>query len=102
MNENVVNVVNQFNYYNSSKSDVFSTKYIAVFNDLDKIEVFDYNNPLFFASVNIDNGSSRPVIEVSYGNTTISSSFDAKEDGFAIPDCVYITDKINNLLKCIR
>lgn len=101
MNERIISFVNQFNYYNVSRTLVSSTKYVATFNDYDTIEVSDYNDSDFFAIVKIDGDAFKPFIEVSYDGKHVSASFNAYEEVYTGSECEYITNKLYNLTKCI-
>lgn len=97
----IVEFVNQFNYYNSSKMQVSSTNYIATFNESGFVEVLDYNDSDFYAFVDITYGVLQPTITVVYDGERISSTFNAREESFIGPECEFITLKLNNLTKAL-
>lgn len=97
----IVEFVNQFNYYNSSKMLVSSTNYVATFNESGFIEVLDYNDPDFYAFIDITYGVFQPTITVVCDGKRISSTFNAREESFIGPGCEFITLKLYNLTRAV-
>lgn len=92
-----IDFINEFNKYNLYRADERDTKYIAVLDDFDNIEIYDYDDSGFFSQVTII--SNTVIVNVSYCGESDDDSCSVKDDGLPSDIVCYVVGELDRLTR---
>ena len=93
-----IEFINEFNKYNLENENETGTKYIAVLDEFDGIEIYDYDDPDFFAQFYVV-GGGLVVVNVSYCGESDEDSCSVKDDGLPSDLVGYVVGELDRLTR---